>query len=84
MSSILEEIETQIAGLKTADISALAVEHDFEGVQIRVLNPISLLCGKTNLALTVDQKQRRDVEHLRMLVICVRAFLRANCRERNC
>ena len=70
------EFVRQIAGLKSADIPALAIERDFHGNQIRVLDPISLLCGKTNLAMKVDQKQRRDADHLRILVICVRAFLR--------
>lgn len=70
------EFVRRIAGLKAADVSELAIERDFQGIPIRVLDPISLLCGKANLALTVDQRQRRDVAHLRMLVICVRAFLR--------
>ena len=70
------EFVRQIGGLKSPDISELAIERDFQGVRIRVLNPISLLCGKTNLAMTVDQKQRRDADHLRILVICTRAFLR--------
>lgn len=70
------EFVRKVAGLKSGDISALAIEREFHGVHIRVLDPISLLCGKANLALTVDQKNRRDVDHLWVLIICVRAFLR--------
>lgn len=70
------EFVRQVAGLKSADVSKLAIEREFNGTQIRVLDPISLLCSKANLALTVDQKQRRDVDHLQIMVVCVRAFLR--------
>lgn len=70
------EFVRQVGGIRWPDISELAVERDFEGVCIRVLDPISLLCGKANLAVSVDQKQRRDAEHLRILILCTRAFLR--------
>jgi len=70
------EFVRRIAGIKSTDITAFAIERDFQGTQIRILDPISLLCGKANLALTVDQKPRRDVDHLRILIICARAFLR--------
>ena len=74
------EFVRQIAGIKSGDISKLAVEREFLGTQIRVLDPISLLIGKANLALTVDQKSRRDVTHLQIMVVCVRAFLRETLR----
>ena len=74
------EFVRQIAGIKSGDISKLAIEREFHGTQIRVLDPISLLCCKANLALTVDQKSRRDVAHLQILVVCVRAFLRETLR----
>ena len=70
------EFVRQVAGVKAGDISKFAVEREFNGTKIRVLDPISLMIGKTNLALTVDQKQRRDVDHLRIMVVCTRAFLR--------
>ena len=74
------EFVRQIAGIKSGDISKLAVEREFHGTQIRILDPISLLVGKANLALTVDQKSRRDVTHLQIMVVCVRAFLRETLR----
>jgi hypothetical protein len=70
------EFVRHVAGVKAGDISKFAVERDLNGTKIRVLDPISMLIGKTNLALTVDQKQRRDSAHLRILVVCTRAFLR--------
>lgn len=70
------EFVRQIPGVKAGDVSKFAVEREFEGIKLRLLDPVSLLLCKANLALTVDQKGRRDVVHLRMLVICVRAFLR--------
>jgi hypothetical protein len=57
-------------------VDALAIEANFGGQQIRVLDPISLLLCKVNLALTVSQGDRQDVEHLQILFFCVRGFLR--------
>jgi hypothetical protein len=46
-----------------------------------VLDPISLLFCKVTLALTVSQEKRQDVEHLKILIICVRGFLREVLEE---
>lgn len=70
------EIVRLIPGVAVTGVDELAVEAVFNGQQIRVLNPISLLLCKVNLALTVPQENRQDVEHLRMLFFCVRSFLR--------
>ena len=53
---------------------ALTAERD--GKAIRVLDPVSLLYCKTYLAVRVDQTNRRDMDHLQIMIICVRAFLR--------
>lgn len=74
------EIVRFVPGVKPGEAALLAVEHEFQGHTIRVLDPVSLLRGKANLALTVNQKQRRDVEHLRIMVLCVRAFPRETLR----
>ena len=42
---------------------------------IRVLDPISLLACKLELLATVSQEKRHDLEHLKILLPCVRAFL---------
>jgi hypothetical protein len=70
------EIVRLIPGVSVTAVDALAIETNFGGQQIRVLDPISLLLCKVNLALTVSQENRQDVEHLRILVFCVRGFLR--------
>ena len=75
------EIVRLIPGVSVATVDALAVVTKFGGQQIRVLDPISLLCCKVNLALTVPQKDRQDVEHLKILIHCVRGFLRELLRE---
>lgn len=75
------EIVRLIPGVAMATVDALAVVTEFGGQQIRVLDPISLLACKVNLALTVPQKDRQDVEHLKILIYCVRGFLRELLRE---
>lgn len=52
------------------------IEARWEQTMIRVLDPVSLLACKLELAATVPQKNRRDAQHLKILVPCVRAFLR--------
>lgn len=52
-----------------------AIQVDWGGIPIRVLDPISLLASKLELAATVSQEKRRDVAHLKILLPCVRAFL---------
>jgi len=67
------EIVRQIPGISAADTPAIQAEWD--GKTIRVLDPISLLACKLELAATVSQEKRQDVAHLKILVPCVRAFL---------
>jgi hypothetical protein len=52
-----------------------AVQAEWEGKLIRVLDPISLLTSKLELAATVSQEDRHDVLHLKILTLCVRPFL---------
>lgn len=68
------EVVRRLPGLPAASTPAIQVE--WEGKKIRVLDPISLLACKLELAATLSQARRRDVEHLRILLPCVRAFLR--------
>jgi hypothetical protein len=88
MTSLAGFIQFQVGDLKSTievvrripgvlgSVETLAVEAERAGKKIRVLDPISLLSCKLELATTVSQDKRRDVEHLRILVPCVRAFLR--------
>ena len=70
------EIVRRVPGVAANLIDALAVEMTWKDKTVRVLDPISLLACKIELALTVSQKNRQDVEHLQILVLCVRGFLR--------
>lgn len=75
------EVVRQVPGVASGAVDALAVGAELAGRQIRVLDPISLLCGKVNLALTILQKDRQDVAHTKILILCVRGFLRDTLRE---
>lgn len=68
------EVVRKIPGVPYAE--TLAIEAEWQGRKIRVLDPISLFASKLELAATTSQEKRRDLEHLRILVPCVRAFLR--------
>lgn len=70
------EVVRVIPGVATGSVDALAVQAEWSGKQIRVLDPVSLLVCKLELALTVSQDKRQDVEHLKILIFCVRGFLR--------
>ena len=75
------EVVRMVPGVSAAAIEALAIEAEWAGRQIRVLDPISLLACKLELALTISQEKRRDVEHLKILIPCVRGFLRELLNE---
>ena len=74
------EVVRLIPGVKPSDAAKMAIEHLYQGRLVRVLDPISVLCCKTYMALKVDQKERRDGDHARIMVLCVRAFLRETLR----
>jgi hypothetical protein len=87
MTALAGTIPFQIGGLKSnieivrripgvsGSVDALAVEAEWNGKAIRVIDPISLLACKLDLTATVSQEKRQDVAHLRILLPCVRAFL---------
>ncbi|HUA68394.1 MAG TPA: hypothetical protein VMA13_07575 [Candidatus Saccharimonadales bacterium] len=87
MTALAGVIPLQIGGLKSnieivrrlpgvsGSVDALAIQAEWNGKAVRVLDPISLLACKLELAATVPQKDRQDVAHLKILVPCVRAFL---------
>lgn len=74
------EFIRQVPGATAAEIEKLAVTHDFTGRLIRIIDPVSLLACKLDLALTVNQIGRRDADHARILMLCTRAFLRETLR----
>jgi hypothetical protein len=70
------EVVSSVPGVPAKLLKETALEATWENYQIRVIEPISLLCAEAHLALKVPQKGRRDVDHLAIMVLCVRAFLR--------
>jgi hypothetical protein len=68
------EIVRRVRGVSES-VDSLAVRAQWSGLVIRVIDPVSLLECKLDLAATVPQDDRHDVAHLRILVPCVRAFL---------
>ena len=70
------EVVSSVPGVPAKLLQDTALEATWENYQIRVIDPISLLCAKAHLALKVPQKGRRDADHLAIMVLCVRAFLR--------
>lgn len=68
------EIVRRIPGISD-HIDTPAIQAVWNEKTIRVLDPISLLACKLELATTVQQKGRQDVVHLKILLPCVRAFL---------
>ena len=74
------EVVRVFPGMPKSTIEQWALRANRAGKEIRVLDPLSLLDSKLRLALDLDQKERRDVEHLRIMLVCVRAFLRETLR----
>jgi hypothetical protein len=70
------EVVRVVPGVTGGAVEALAIGAEWNGRQIRVLDPISLLLCKVKLALTVSQEKRQDIEHLKIVFLCVRGFLR--------
>ncbi len=68
------EIVRRIPGVSNF-VDALAVQAEWNGNILRVLDPIALFACKLELVASVSQEKRHDVEHLKILLPCVRAFL---------
>lgn len=70
------EVVFKVPGLDVGDAEKMGVNAQLGKRTIRVLDPISLLYSKAHCALKYDQKDRQDVSHVRILIPCVRAFLK--------
>jgi hypothetical protein len=68
------EVVRRIPGIPNI-LETPAIQTQFDGNILRVLDPISLLACKLELAATVSQENRQDVTHLEVLLPSVRAFL---------
>ncbi len=78
----LEKGETSIEVVRSVprstaeEVRATSIKAVHEGFRIEVINPVLLLRSKAALARSVNQTNRQDVHHIRIMTICVRAFLR--------
>ncbi|HAV65644.1 MAG TPA: hypothetical protein DCY13_25125 [Verrucomicrobiales bacterium] len=78
VGSQLSQIEfvRRVPGVQPAKVERLAVEVQFANVIVRVIDPISLLISKSAMVFIADQEGRHDLDHVQMLLLCVRAYLR--------
>lgn len=82
------EIESKIEVIRRIpgapkNVEDTAIDIQFEGKWLRVLDPISLLASKLALVADVPQEGRHDGRHLRILIPCVRRFLEELLHEVN-
>lgn len=70
-----------LRGIKDELITSSAVEGDWKGIPVRVTNPIVSLQGKISCLHELDQDDRQDEKHVRILILCSRAFIKDLCRE---
>lgn len=68
------EVLHTLRGLRPEDIKD-AVPLDVGPLTARVLSPQKLLKAKIGNAATLDQQDRNDVKHLRMILLCLREFI---------
>jgi len=71
----LVQVLYQIPGLNTDDVRKEAIGVDVFGYSIRVADPITLLAGKIYNVAHFDQKNRNDIQHVKILCLCVPVFL---------
>ncbi len=74
------EILKRLYGIPHGEIEERALKSVWKGEEIRVPDPILLLKAKAENVVHIPQnepgRERQDVKHVKMLIICVRAFLR--------
>ncbi len=72
----LIEVVNDVPGVANDLIEKTAITTELKGKIVRLIDPISLLKSKGYMALRINQESRNDVAHLRIMVFCVRAYLR--------
>jgi hypothetical protein len=71
----LVQVLRQIAGLKADDVQKHAISVEISGCSVRIADPITLLAGKIYNVVHIDQKHRHDIQHVKILCLCVPVFL---------
>ena len=69
------EVLHTVNGLNPGELSR-TIELKTTGVSARVLLPHLLLKAKISNSCDIDQTGRSDVKHVRMMILCVRAFIK--------
>jgi hypothetical protein len=73
---LLVEVINSVNGLRPRDLSDPDLLELRPGQFYRVLSPVMLLKAKLANVAQIDQARRQDVRHVKMLVPCVREYLR--------
>lgn len=68
------EVLHTVKGLNAKDL-ARTMELKIEGMTARVLLPHLILKAKIENSQSIDQEGRNDVKHVRMMILCMHAFL---------
>lgn len=71
------EVLRDVKGLSRRDMDdVLEVVLPSVGLKVRVLSPTKVLKAKLCNSAEIDQENRNDVKHVRIMISCVREFLR--------
>jgi hypothetical protein len=70
-----------VSGLLLGEVKKSGVAVEFSGVQFHVLTPIACLKAKLYNLANLDQSDRQDERHVRILIPCTRAFIRRLLQE---
>src|SRR5213593_4032961 len=63
-----------VAGLMPDELKRGTLKVEFGGMTIPMLNPIACLKAKLHNVRTIDQRERQDEKHVRILIPCIRGF----------
>ncbi len=69
------------AKISTSQLRATALLVTYDGRRYRVIHPLLLVKEKTRLLHTVNQRERNDLQHVKILLLCVRGHLRSRIEE---
>ena len=69
------EVLRDVQGLIRAELT-YAVDLIVDGLRLRVLAPVKVLKAKICNVVTLNQEDRNDVNHVRIMIECVREFLK--------
>ena len=72
---LVDELK-MVSGLMLSEVKKSSVEVEFSGMQIHVLTPMACLKAKLYNLANLDQSDRQDERHVRILIPCIRAFIR--------